>query len=371
MRPDRFGQSRLGEFVESQGREREHAYDGPGTNTPGIIIRLILSGFYIGSGGSTAASNLELYRAASYRENIPFILGDWHREAEFELLRPVFRLDDLYPNSANPVFSAINKLDPATLSAVKGTWVEPGAPLNFPAAPGFTSSAPDEIVWGVNGNITTTLSRKMDLWAWVRLMNKFLSAVGDFPATGRNGWVLVPVKGFSVPDSPDEEEVVSLVRGEAVLPTGTYEIFRSGDWELHPFDGAGQQPIRSEIDYASLAMLSGTGDFWPFEGRNFRGLPGATFTIELQKVLMPLSPMPATVKIWDIESRGLSYSERNCQAASPGEVLMPNVDEMAHTGTHAFPVQLGVRRYQIPGSQKPGPASGIGAITPSCAPFWV
>jgi len=377
MRPDRFGQSPNHAFMESAGRDREHAYEG-GSSTPGIEIRLNIFGFGFTNSniGPTPVSLLnfshwQLYRQCDLVENLQYDIFRFDRELTVEQVATIPRGGFQFPAS-----------DPAPynegfIKKTKKVWLNLSGQAAFVYGDRFFGINPPEgsetfqsgsftNQFGAN-YVSWTLSRPMNLQKWIKFAHSCILAMNEFPQGGIESYSLYPQPGFIPPDEPPEIESFQFEKDVWTDEIGrTFKVLKFSDYML-----VSSAATAIERGYAELNILRRTipGSEWPLYVESVNdlkkfGVPGTGFEIVLTKVLVPVFDKSDRVKRWTVELGGGQTSEMECFEVSPSEVIQPTIEFNSRLDTiHPRAAGTGISYYtmQLPGAVVPGLV-----LSPSC-----
>lgn len=400
MRPDRFGQSRAREFVESLARERQHPFSARDTLTPGITLQVFLRGFSmpnvqlggdgypnfpdqpIGTGWVKDFSGYKLYRHCHFEDNF-----SWLSIGRTDYVRR--NLDLTMKNLITPVTGV--STDPAAIEVTRNLWdygVVGASSTSFWQTT-FGIGQTDEVnetyiqgstiaglPGGIVGRSTRTLSHEIDLKPWLEFVYDQVNRLSDFPeTTGANQLFRLQSKpGIDSPDAPPPDTGTAnayfdlIEVGPSGLSTGRaiVDVYRQG----------------SSFGYGN--GLLGTG----VEAVEKFPVPFCGIIISMTKALAPARRLlPDKVKKWTVRTPpyigppgGGNWGpvvEDACELIDRTEVVMPpRPSELNLPGTlhAAYKTSWTVARrgyrlqvFHFPGSQVPADVP----IVPTCAPAYL
>lgn len=373
MRPDRFGQSPGREFMESSGREREHAYEG-GVSFPGLSVGLTLHGFSVpnlpGFLGFPRINAYELYRKCHFIDPL-FDLRSFYREGRAEMVHsilrpyqfgftPEFTNSEWIAREKIQWFGSLNQTELFLWNRISGNM-------------GIVSHSSTEVSFlGTGGNPIRTLSQPINVKAWIRFVGKFLEQLSEFPTGGVLSYTLVPAPGTIAPDEPPED-AFHLERDQWTNEIGqTRDIYSALGYYLIPDGATGEIPYARFTFAPDHYQTSSQFGMWPFSDGTPSGfekakLPFMSVGFRLHKTLVPLFDKPASVKYWLVEKGNTPFEQLSCTTGSPAEVIIPIFEPLDRLDTEtkiSEPSGLESRHYMFPGSGVPD----FSYIKPSCAP---
>jgi hypothetical protein len=354
MRPDRFGQSRAGEFIESQGREREHAFVGPVMSTASCIVDI---GGFLG---------FEPYTNPFTNPPFPDGLGTIEAYGHWSPLPRLYR-----KINARESYSALwtgNAVERESVWEFTGVSVRPGTPATVsqqligPDPPAFaggslylaTQTDTSRTIQMPGGDIVgnQVVSKVINYGPWVEMLKRKFALINEFPSRHR----LQLKAGFV---QADEKENPTVEDDE--------------NYEMVPTTGGGATSF-SAFQMSRSATVDNLSGLTPGPADIRVNVVWGGLRIEMYKVLIgTIGPggVPYTsFKDWVVGvAIPLDAYEISCGVSPPTEVLeAPDVDgSLIGFQTRAA---IFFRRFAFPPSPQPGTAL-VGNLVPSCAPFWV